>query len=177
MDLLLIRHGHAIDEAPNLGDTGRWLSEKGRKATRRVARWLAKGGRRRPAVIWSSPLVRAMQSAEILAAELGYEGEVRAVGELSPGRDPGDLVALLSASTLAGPLALVGHEPSLSVLANALASDAGIDAIKKSGVAAIAWENGGGRLRFILDPADMKKHKRPPPPAPPPPAEPPAEGA
>src|SRR3954469_20144386 len=120
MEILLVRHGHAHEEAPGLGDTGRWLSDRGRKTTRQVGRWLARSKKRRAAAIWSSPLVRAMQTAEILAAKGRYKGEVKALAELSPGRDPGDLLKLLSGLDLDGPLVLVGHEPSLSVLLNAL---------------------------------------------------------
>jgi phosphohistidine phosphatase len=156
MEILLVRHGHAVDDAPGLGDAGRWLSTRGRKTTRRVARWLAKSKKRRPVLIWTSPLVRAAQTAEILAAYAGYKGEVRALAELSPGRDPGDLRKLLSEESGAGPLALVGHEPSLSILATALLGDIGFEGFKKSGVLALSWENGEGRARFLLDPSEMK---------------------
>ena len=103
MRILLVRHGQAVEEAPGLGDTGRWLTQKGRKLTRKVARWLAKGGKRRPARIWTSPLVRAVETAEILAAEAGYRGEVEACAELSPGRDPGDLIRRLAIASADGP--------------------------------------------------------------------------
>lgn len=173
MDILLIRHGQAVDEAPGCGDAGRWLTAKGRKATRRVARWLAKGPKRTPVVIWTSPLVRAVQSAEILAAEARIRGELRACQLLSPGHDPGDLVKLLAASAVEpgrhdGPLALVGHEPSLSLLAQALLGDVGVIALKKSGVLALTWAPeealpGGdaphAKLWFVLDPARMKSRK------------------
>jgi phosphohistidine phosphatase len=165
MDILLIRHGQAVDDAPGLGDTGRWLTAKGRKVTRRVARWLAKSNKRRPAVIWTSPLVRAVQTAEIVAAAAEIDGEVRAISELSPGRDPGDLVKLL-AEAPAGPLALVGHEPSLSLIANALLGDIGFTGLKKSGVMGVSYDEGRGKLRFLLDPAEKKAKKRldtPPP--------------
>lgn len=159
MEILLVRHGHAVDDAPGLGDTGRWLSARGRKMTRRAARWLAKSKRRRPALIWTSPLVRAVQTAEILAIYADYKGEIRALAELSPGRDPGDLCKLLAEARAPGPLALVGHEPFLSVLATALVGDLGFGELKKSGVLALSWENGQGRARFLLDPAEMKASK------------------
>jgi phosphohistidine phosphatase len=199
MEILLIRHGHAVDEAPGLGDGGRWLSEKGRKVTRKVARWLAKSRKRRPVAIWTSPLVRAVQTAEILAAEAGLEGEVPSCAQLGPGHDPGDLLKLLASAgaTVDGPLALVGHEPALSLLATALLGDIGFAGLKKSGVLGLTWTppappaqadgNGNGapalraagELWFVLDPARMKsqKHIVPRPASEPPAAEqPPAEG-
>jgi phosphohistidine phosphatase len=167
MRILLVRHGQAVEEAPGLGDAGRWLTQKGRKVTRKVAQWLAKGRKRRPARIWTSPLVRAVETAEILAAESGYRGEVEACAELSPGRDPGDLIRRLAIASADGPLALVGHEPSLSLIAAALLGDAGFSGLKKSGVMGITWEEGAGELWFLLDPAVMKAEKAlPPPPAP-----------
>src|SRR4051812_6972266 len=120
MEILIIRHGQAVDEAPGLGDAGRWLTAKGRKAARRTARWLARRKKRTPVVIWTSPLVRAVQTAEILAAEADLEGEVRACSELSPGRDPGDLIRLFEAYMGPSPVAVVGHEPFLSLLASTL---------------------------------------------------------
>jgi phosphohistidine phosphatase len=107
-------------------------------------------------LIWTSPLVRAVQTAEILAVHAGYKGEIRALAELSPGRDPGDLLKLLAQERSAGPLALVGHEPSLSVLAAALVSELGFSGFKKSAVFALSWEQGRGKARFLLDPAEME---------------------
>jgi phosphohistidine phosphatase len=159
MLLLLIRHGHAVDDAPGVGDTGRWLTEKGRTTTHRVARRVRKLKKLRPATIWTSPLVRAVQTAEIVAAVIETEGEVKAVAELSPGRDPVDLVALLGVAPPPGPLALVGHEPSLSQILRVLAGETGIDTIKKSGVVAVEWDEGKGTVVLALTPTDKKVKK------------------
>ncbi len=159
MEILLVRHAQAVEEAPGLGDAGRWLTEKGRKTMRRMARWLDEKNKRRPVVVWTSPLVRAVQSAEIVAAGAGYEGEVKAISELNPGRDPGDLVRLLGTYEADGPLALVGHEPSLSLIAAALLGQDLPGGIKKSGVVAIEWTGGKGTLRFVRDPAEDKARK------------------
>ena len=159
MLLLLIRHGHAVDDAPGLGDTGRWLTEKGRTTTHRVARRVRKLKKLRPATIWTSPLVRAVQTAEIIAAVIEPEGEIKAVAELSPGRDPVDLVALLGVAPTPGPLALVGHEPTLSQILRVLAGETGIDSIKKSGIVVVEWEEGKGTVVLALDPADKKPKK------------------
>jgi phosphohistidine phosphatase len=178
MDILLIRHGQAVDEALGLGDAGRWLTAKGRKVSRKVARWVAKSDKRRPGTIWTSPLVRAVQTAEILAAEIAYKGELRCSAQLSPGHDPGDLIKLLDSETFEGPLALVGHEPSLSLIATALLGDIGFTGFKKSGVMGLSWDQGQGTLRFLFDPVTMKAAKRiePRAPAEPPPTTPAPEG-
>jgi phosphohistidine phosphatase len=157
MELLIIRHGQAVDDAPGLGDAGRWLTGKGRKLTRRVARWLAKHKDRRPAVIWTSPLVRSVQTAEIIAEAAELTEGVSVVAELSPTRDTAELLRLLSLRQDAQPLALVGHEPSLSMLVTSLLGDVGWTGLKKSGVVAVSWDGRGpGTQRFVLDLKAMK---------------------
>lgn len=159
MDLLLFRHGEAVENAPGLGDAGRWLTPKGRKVTRKVARWLDERGSRRPTAIWTSSLVRSVQTAEILAAEIGLEEEILVRPELAPGGDLSDLIRLIEAHKGRGPLALVGHEPGLSMLARSLLGEVSWPGIKKSGVAAIRFapvEGEDGRreasFRFVLQP-------------------------
>ncbi|MRG97922.1 phosphohistidine phosphatase SixA [Polyangium spumosum] len=163
MDLLLFRHGEAVENAPGLGDAGRWLTAKGRKVTRKVARWLDERGSRRPTAIWTSSLVRSVQTAEILAAEIGLEEEILVRPELAPSGDLSDLIRLLEAHKGRGPLALVGHEPGLSMLARSLLGEVSWPGIKKSGVAAIRFapapEGEDGRreasFRFLLQPKGM----------------------
>ncbi|MGK4002974.1 phosphohistidine phosphatase SixA [Sorangium sp. So ce1036] len=157
MEILIIRHGQAVDDAPDLGDAGRWLTGKGRKVTRRVARWLARREGRRPAAVWTSPLVRAVQTAEIIAEAAELTDEVSVVAALSPSRDTAEILRLLSQYQGAQPLALVGHEPSLSALLTALVGDVGWTGLKKSGVVAVSWDGRGpGALRFVLDRKAMK---------------------
>lgn len=171
MEILIIRHGQAVDDAPGLGDSGRWLTARGRKATRRVARWLFKRKDRRPAAIWTSPLVRAVQTAEIIA-DAGLNADVSVAPELSPGRDPAELMRALSQHRGAEPLALVGHEPQLSALVTSLLGDAtwlaatGTEAeprskLRKSGVVALSWDGrGAAKLRFVFDPKEMSVVRR-----------------
>jgi phosphohistidine phosphatase len=176
MEILLVRHGHAVDEAPGLDDTGRWLSGKGRKAARRVARWLAGKKRRRPVAVWTSPLVRAVQTAEILAYAADLTDGVSARAELMPGRAPADLLEQISRQSggpvvlngpegpvgpvgeprLRGPLALVGHEPQLSQIARALLGDPSFPELKKAGVLALSWDGTNpATVRFLLDPKGL----------------------
>ncbi len=107
--------------------------------------------------------MRAVQSAEILAAEIGFEEEILVRPELSPSGDLSDLVRLLMAHQGKGPVALVGHEPSLSMLARHLLGDVAWPGIKKSGVAAIRFsppsgEEGKGEagFRFLLQPKGLE---------------------
>lgn len=163
MEIILIRHGEAVEAAPGLGDAGRWLTVKGRKTTRKVGKWLDKRSARRPTQIWTSTLVRAVQSAEIIAREVGLKSEIVAHAELLPGADPNALLRLISMYEGSGPLALVGHEPSLSLFARLLiGSDVPVPFLKKSGVYCIGYSPATSEdkpsevsFRFGLTPKDM----------------------
>ena len=70
MELILLRHGKAEDSHPQ-GDGTRALVDKGRKQARRAGRIL-KAAEGAPEIVLTSPLVRAVQTAEEFcrAAEL-----------------------------------------------------------------------------------------------------------
>jgi phosphohistidine phosphatase len=163
MEIILIRHGEAVEAAPGLGDAGRWLTVKGRRLTRKVGKWLDKRGSRRPTHIWTSTLVRAVQSAEIIAREVGLKSEIVAQAELMPGADPNALLRLVSSYDGSGPLALVGHEPGLSLFARLLlGGDVPVPGLKKSGIYGIGYRPANSEdkpsevaFRFLLSPKDM----------------------
>lgn len=104
-----MRHGEAVDAGART-DGERWLTPRGRQETRGVARWLA--AHEAPVTLLTSPLVRAVQTAEIVlgACELDHAAVFR---ELATG-DLDAVVDLARGFDGAGPLCLVGHEPTLS---------------------------------------------------------------
>ena len=163
MDIILIRHGEAVETAPGLGDAGRWLTVKGRRTTRKVGKWLDKRKARRPVEIWTSSLVRAVQSAEIIAREVGMKSEVVVHAQLLPGADPNELLRLVTSYDGEGPLALVGHEPGLSLFARLLiGSEVPVPGLKKSGIYCIDFSPADSEdkpaevsFRFGLLPKDM----------------------
>lgn len=104
-----MRHGEAVDLGAR-SDAERWLTPKGRRDTRAIARWLAETDP--PAALVTSPLVRAVQTAEIVMSACGLETST-VFRELSLG----DLPAVIQFTREfhgVGPLCLVGHEPTLS---------------------------------------------------------------
>jgi phosphohistidine phosphatase len=115
--LYLIRHAHASNGVP---DEARPLSASGRDQVRRLADFIRNGGawRERPAEIWHSPLVRARETAEQLAEAFGMQAALRETGGLRPEDDPEGIVERTEA--FRGHLALVGHEPFMSLLATRL---------------------------------------------------------
>lgn len=116
MRLYLIRHGAAADASSCGGlDEDRPLTEKGREALTRLVR-LVRAEEKAPAVIWTSPLVRAVQTAELVASLWGKGTMVRASRSLLGSADPADVLAEIEREAPDFPLALVGHEPHLGNL-------------------------------------------------------------
>src|ERR1051325_10335897 len=92
MRLYIMRHGPAEDAAPSGRDFDRSLSESGRARTTAVARELERRDER-PVRILSSPLRRAVQTADIVAGVLGGSVEVRS--ELAPSEAAPDILSEL----------------------------------------------------------------------------------
>lgn len=112
MKVHFIRHAQAVERSAGLADEHRNLSCRGRKRFRRIADCLKKTGID-PDLIITSPKIRAVQTTEILAETLRFNGEVRISPQLSTGPDLADLDALLRASQEAGEIVIIGHEPAL----------------------------------------------------------------
>ena len=119
--LYLVRHGIAIDaeEWKGAPDGTRPLTDKGRRRFRKAARAFGKHERRLDLIL-TSPLVRAVQTAEILAGELKH-GEVAVLEELASGGVAALLAAVAARAQAGRSIALVGHEPQLSAVLATLA--------------------------------------------------------
>ena len=138
-EILFVRHARAEDQHP-LGDAARGLDQKGRRQFHEQAPRLAKKFQIKKIV--TSPLVRAAQTAEILAgASDALEVDVR--GELArTARD----VAELAAESASGS-ALVGHNPSLSDAVRILTGDTEVPELKKG--CGLALSRHGDRWKIL----------------------------
>src|ERR1700677_862079 len=117
MKLYVMRHGPAEDRSDSGQDEDRALTSSGRERVRSVAKLLVDLDER-PAVIVTSPLVRAVQTAEIVALTTDLariKGSVEVRREMSPSGNPS---ALVDAFAVEGRkrVMLVGHEPDLTDL-------------------------------------------------------------
>jgi len=110
----LLRHGEASPAGAGSDDSRR-LSEAGRAAIARLAERFA-SERWRPTALWSSPLVRAQETAAILVAGACPELPIGTLEALSPGCEPEDVVAELGRHAPRGHVVLVGHQPLLGRL-------------------------------------------------------------
>lgn len=112
MKVHFIRHAQAIDRSTELPDEQRSLTCRGRKRFRQVAACLKKMAID-PDYIITSPKVRAVQTAEILAETLKFSGEVQISADLATGPDISSLVNLLKSRSEFREIVIVGHEPGL----------------------------------------------------------------
>ncbi|MGH7412067.1 MAG: phosphohistidine phosphatase SixA [Candidatus Methylomirabilis sp.] len=166
MDLYLMRHGIAVprEQHSTLADAERPLTEEGIRKTREVARGLTQLGVACER-IFSSPLVRARQTAEITARVLGIDDRVEEWPELGAGGSNDTLLDRLRSVARSKGLEaalLVGHEPQLSELTSLLLSgtqNLSVD-FKKAAVCclqvAAALKRGEALLRWFLTPKQLR---------------------
>jgi phosphohistidine phosphatase len=151
VQVFLIRHAEATQETLALHDPHRHLTASGRRQARAI------GDRLRwhdcvPTHIWSSPLVRAIQTAELVAAGLHCDAAVDALPALAPDENPRDVVAAVAAAAAAGAgpvIMLVGHEPGLSAVGALLVGQPEFASLAKAQAARIV--DGALRWRFAWD--------------------------
>ena len=150
MRLYLLRHADAEQSAAK--DELRALSDKGRRQARDVAQF-CQDRKIAPALVLSSPLLRARQTAQVLAEKLGRELVIEPW--LTSGMSPEEAAIELRAHQKCEELMLVGHEPDFSFLAAHLV---GLESaenlhLRKASLTCIEIQHlhaGGGILDFTL---------------------------
>ena len=143
MQVFLVRHAEAVAETIELRDPHRHLTPNGRVQAR------ALGDRLRwhdcvPTHVWSSPLVRAIQTAELVVAGIQHEVAVDAWPPLAPDGSARDAAAVIAKLPPESVVLLVGHEPALSAIGAVLVKDPQFEALDKACAARID----DGRLRW-----------------------------
>jgi phosphohistidine phosphatase len=150
MEIYLLRHGIAEDHASSGRDSDRRLTEEGRQKLRKVLE-RAHGAGVSPAVILSSPYKRAVETAEIAAHELGYEGKILRVEALTPDSSPSRIWNEIREHRDAASILLAGHEPVFSTtVAWMLGSTRTMVEFKKGALVRIDVEAFGPEARGIL---------------------------
>lgn len=163
-ELYLVRHAVAATRGPRWpDDTQRPLTREGQRRFARGVQGLRALGVRVDAV-YTSPLVRARQTADLLVAGLAGDPVVREVSVLAPGHAPSAVMRSLGRLTFPPRLALVGHEPELGILlAWLLGSDRPVP-FRKGGVSRVDLRGnrvkGGGRLVWFLSPRMLRSVAR-----------------
>jgi phosphohistidine phosphatase len=164
MRLYIVRHAIALPQsAPGIQDEDRTLTEKGVKKMRLAAAGLRSLGYI-PELLLSSPLIRAVQTAEILLQTFGEEVEMKISATLAPSGNRRDLHAEIARyERKLDSLMIVGHQPSLGELAGEIVCGSPgywLD-LKKGGACAIEIESvqgiPRGNLISLLTPSILRK--------------------
>lgn len=163
LELYLVRHAVAAERGPEYPDDNlRPLTADGIQKWRKAVAGLRAFGLELDLVL-TSPLVRARDTADLLAAGLKPKPRVTAVEALAPGGRAADIVSAVTTQAgarRASRLALVGHEPGLGELAASLLGARGTMEFRKGAVCRIdvtrALPGGPGVLRWFLPPRALR---------------------
>ena len=163
MKLVVIRHGPAGDreewQREGHDDRQRPLTLDGKKRMREAVGGLVTVVASID-VLAASPLVRAEQSAEIVADEFGVQFQT--LDALIPNREPNEAVQWLHRQAGNATIAIVGHEPHLSILIGYLLTGKprSLVSLKKAGACLLDLANGpkpgGGTLEWLLTPRVLR---------------------
>lgn len=158
--LYLVRHGIAADPSSAFpDDAARPLTDEGMHRLRVQFRAL---GRLDVEIdhILTSPLVRAMQTAALLKDALAQTPTIRVVDDLRPGGRYDALLAELGRISHATGVALVGHEPSIGMIAARLLGARDAIPFKKGAVCRIDVATlppaEPGQLQWFLPPRVLR---------------------
>lgn len=153
MDLFLLRHANADTKAAT--DAERPLSDKGVVQSESVARF-CKTHAIAPQLILTSPLMRAKQTAEIVAKHLGIE--LKTAPWLASGMQPEAATRELRSYADRASVMIVGHEPDFSGLAAILLGGLAQLHLRKGSLTHFVVAElsaGGATLEFSLPPKLM----------------------
>lgn len=156
MELYFLRHAIAANVGPDGTDASRPLTDDGIAKMRTAAHGIRTLGVELD-LLFSSPLVRARQTAEIAGREL--KRDVQLADALAPGCDAAQLLTLLNQHADARRVMLVGHEPDFSAMVGALTGGSRV-VMKKGALARVdldRLEAGAGALLWLLQPAALRE--------------------
>lgn len=164
MQLLVIRHAIAEDR-DTFGSSGRDDSERPLTAAGRDKMRCAAAGLRRVVpkidLLASSPYVRAMQTAEIVAAAYGID-DIKQVDALVPDAPLQQFLTWAQRKSTADVVAIVGHEPHLGELVTWLLSGLPESRVemKKGGAGLLEFAGqpgaGLGVLRWLMTAGQLR---------------------
>jgi phosphohistidine phosphatase len=120
--LFLVRHAKSSRDDPTLPDKERPLNDRGMRDAPRMGERLAKQGAQ-PDLILSSPAVRALATAELIANELDYKVKDIVVDQRLYAAAPDDLLVVIhELGDKPKRVMLCGHNPELTELAHRLSN-------------------------------------------------------
>jgi phosphohistidine phosphatase len=170
MNLYLMRHAHAgVPRENPVLDAKRALIKEGREQCMLMARVLS-ALKVQVDVIVSSPLKRALQTAQFVGTELGYDARVEISPALGPDADFASFQQMLARYSECEGVLAVGHNPNLFQFLGRLITGNGGAAIRmrKGSVAHLDLDRHPALLQWLIDPrsaryiyASVQKSSRP----------------
>ena len=163
-EIYVIRHGLAEDRGDSWPDDAkRPLSDDGESSMRKTARGLNRLGVTMDVVL-TSALVRAKQTAELVAGGLNPKPPVAVVESLAPGGTYQAIVADLEKHTKRKRIGLVGHEPGIGEFAARLIGSRHPIEFRKGAICRIDVDSippsGPADLRWLLTPKILRSIKK-----------------
>jgi phosphohistidine phosphatase len=156
--VVLLRHGIAEPHGARENDDERILTETGNRRMKQIGRGLARFFPKVD-VVYSSPLVRCVQTAEWVINAYGGAEILRLSDALKPGGGT-DAIRGLITSSEARHIICVSHEPTLSTAMLALTkmnSDGDIELRKGGCYGMRLFEDGSAKLEFMLRPRVLRR--------------------
>jgi phosphohistidine phosphatase len=121
--LFLVRHAKSSRDDPSLPDRDRPLDDRGRQHAPKMGRRLAKRDVK-PDLLLSSPALRALTTAHLIAEEVGYKRKDIVVDDRLYASSADDLLAVIRAlDKKLNRVMLFGHNPEFTDLAHRLSSE------------------------------------------------------
>ena len=150
MQVYLLRHGVAEEDRSGLSDAERRLTEDGRRKLRQTLETAVAAGVQ-PTLILTSPLKRALETAEIARDILQYKGELEQTEALAPNSTVEEVWREIRRHSKESAVVLVGHNPMFAGLAGYLlgAPDLQVD-VKKGSMLRIDFDGLSSQPKGIL---------------------------
>ncbi|MGH9605235.1 MAG: phosphohistidine phosphatase SixA [Terracidiphilus sp.] len=170
MILYLMRHADAgVPRGNPLLDSKRGLVKEGKEQCMLMARVLSALKAPVDAIV-SSPLKRALQTAQLVGTELGFDGKVEVSAALAPDGSFADFQQMLAAYSDREAMLAVGHNPNaFQFLGRLITGNGGASVrMRKGSIARIDLDRHPARLQWLIDPrvgrtiyASVTKSSRP----------------
>jgi phosphohistidine phosphatase len=121
--LFLVRHAKSSRDDPSLPDRDRPLDDRGKQHAPKMGKRLAKRDVK-PDLLVSSPALRALTTAQLIADEVAYKRMGIVVDDRQYASNPDDLLAVIRAlDKKLARMMLFGHNPEFTDLARRLSSE------------------------------------------------------
>ena len=144
MDLILWRHAEAVIERPDLPDLERALTPKGERQAERMAEWLNQRLAESTRIL-VSPALRCQQTAKCLGKSF------KTLGALASGGSTDALLVAARWPAANEPVLVVGHQPTLGLVASLLVAKLPQPwALKKGAVVWLRNRDREGLVQVVL---------------------------